>query len=155
MISPHGMNAPLRLMAAYQQAFPDQWPEMVVQAPGREMWVAAHGFGSTEFTLVAPDIEGRAIFNLRTLRSKRTLADRPLPRWARFPGGIALALSASGAEMGGVSAVILGDEPAGPRYQHALGMAFAALWCEHLALPYTTASLVELVDRVMWEYVEA
>src|SRR3990172_3911763 len=35
------INPPLRLLAAFQDTYPDQTPKRIVQAPGRDMWLAA------------------------------------------------------------------------------------------------------------------
>jgi hypothetical protein len=57
------------------------------------------------------------------------------------------------AEMPGVDVVVCGDEPAGPRYDFALGILFGALWSELNGQAVSEAELIELTDRVRREYV--
>ncbi len=148
------INPPLRLLVAFQQSYPSQEPEWIVQAPGREMWVAANITSSDKFTIVAPDLDARTKFDRRAAKSRRTFTNRPLPRWARYPAGVIITLYAEGMDTPGMEAIVAGEEPPGPRYDYALGMAFAALWHQFNQRPYTTDSLIELVDRVQREYVE-
>lgn len=145
-------NPPLRLLAAFQQAFPDQNPVHILKAPGREMWVAAGDVAGTSYTLVAPDLDGRVNFSRRTAKVKRTLLNRPLPRWSRYPAGVILALCDEGVDVNGISAVIVGEETQGPRYDHALGMTIAALWYHLNDLEFTTAHLIEVVKQVQHDY---
>ncbi len=146
-------DPPLRLLAAFQQAFPDQPMNWVIRAPGREMWLAAAQSGDEEFTIIAPDMGAvKAAFNLQSAKVKRTVLQRPLPPWARYPAGVTLLLAQSGIDTIGLNMVVIGDEPPGPRYNYALGMIFAALWHEFHELPYTMDDLITLVDRTRREY---
>ncbi len=147
-------NPPLRLLVAFQQSFPDSLPDWVICAPGREMWIAAAAARDGEFTLVAADLEGRATFNLQSARVKRTVTQRPLPRWARYPAGVTLLLAQAGVDVIGLRMVVMGDEPSGVRYDYALGMAFAALWHDLHSLPYTVDTLIDIVDRTRRDYVD-
>ncbi len=147
-------NPPLRLLVAFQQAFPDCLPDWVMRAPGREMWIAATQARESEFTLVAADLEGRVTFNLQSAKVKRSATQRPLPRWARYPAGVTLLLAQSGVDVIGLKMVVMGDEPPGVRYDYALGIAFAALWHDLHQLPYTTDKLIEIVDRTRRDYVD-
>lgn len=145
------INPPLRLLAAFQQNRPGT-PHWVLEVPGREMWVAAEVGQSGEYTILAPDLDGRTTFNRRSARSMRTVLSRPLPRWSRYIAGVTLALNDDGLQVPGAYAVIVGEEPPGPRYEHALGMACAALWYaynqEECALP----ELLDLMERVQHHY---
>jgi galactokinase len=129
-------------------------PEWIVQAPGREMWVAAMRDSYDKFTISVPDLEARATFNLRSAKTKMTNHNRPLPHWARYPAGVILALRDAEDESSGFQAIVIGEEPQGPRYQHAIGIAIAALWLHMRQQPYTTESLIELVERVRRDYVK-
>jgi hypothetical protein len=51
--------------------------------------------------------------------------------------------------------VICGDEPLGARYDHALGILFAALLRQVGGMPYDEQMLVEIAERARREYVEA
>jgi galactokinase len=146
-------DPPLRLLAAFQQAFPDQAMDWVIRAPGRDMWLAASHCDKAEFTIVAPDMGAlKATFSLQSAKVKRSVMQRPLPPWARYPAGVTLLLAQDGLDVVGLNMVVIGDEPPGPRYNYALGMTFAALWHDLLQLPYTMDDLIALVDRTRREY---
>jgi galactokinase len=147
-------NPPLRLLAAFQDACPGQPPEWIVRAPGREMWLAAIRVTLRQFTLIAPDLEARTTFDLRSARGRRTVDQRPLPRWAVYAAGVTLALVDQGLDITGLKLVAVGEEPPGPRYDYGLGMALAALWHDIYGLEYTIDRLIEVVDRARREYVE-
>lgn len=147
-------NPPLRLLVAFQQAFPDCLPDWVIRAPGRDMWIAAVPARDSEFTLVAADLDGRVTFNLQSAKTRRTVTQRPLPRWARYPAGVTLLLAQAGVDVIGLKMVVMGDEPPGVRYDYALGIAFAALWHDLHQLPYTVDDLIDVVDRTRRDYVD-
>jgi galactokinase len=147
-------DPPLRLLVAFQQAFPDHSPEWIIRAPGRDMWIAAVRAGSAQFTVAAPDLGGRATFSLQSAKSRLTVTRRPLPRWARYPAGVTILLDQEGLDVTGLNMVFAGEEPPGPRFDYALGMAFATLWHELHQQPYTVDDLIEIVDRARREYVE-
>ncbi|NWG18222.1 MAG: hypothetical protein HXY41_16485 [Chloroflexi bacterium] len=148
-------DPPVRLLVAFQQAYPEQTPERLVRAPGRDVWVAAARAASEHFTVTSPDHEARATFSLRSARLRRTVTQRPLPRWARYPAGVILTLGSGGLDIPGLNTVVLSGEPPGPAYEFGLGMAFAALGYEIHAQPYTSDMLIDVVDRARREYVEA
>lgn len=144
----------MRLLLAFQQIFPDLSADWIVQAPGREMWAAAAHDQRALFTLVLADGELRTSFNFRSAKLRTTVMQRPLPLWARYPAGVIVALREQGLEMGGFQAVLAGEEPPGPRHDHALGMAVAALGYEMHRHPYTAESLFDLVEQVRRDYVD-
>lgn len=147
-------DPPLRLLAAFQQAFPYETLHRVIRAPGREMWIAAAPAEFDHFTIVLPDLESaRATFNLQSAKRKLTVMQRPLPRWARYPAGVTLMLARDGLDVVGLNIVMMGDEPPGPRFDYALGMAFGALWHELYEIPYTVDDLIAIVDRTRRKYV--
>lgn len=148
-------DPPLRLLVAFQQAYPDQPMTWIFRAPGRDMWLAATQASSDLFTIVAADMEGRATFTLQSAKTKRTHQQRPLPLWARYPAGITLQLAQDGLDVMGLNMVVLGGETPGPRYDYAMGIVFAALWHEIYGRPFTTDTLIEIVDRTRREYVDA
>lgn len=147
------MDMPLRLLIAYQHEIAPQ-PEWIVQAPGREMWVAAAVPQSHQFHIQAPDLDARTSFDRRSAMNKRTLTNRPLPRWSRYLAGVVVALADAGLKLPGVQAIILGDEPQGPRYDYAMALAFAAFWREYNQFSVQAADLLELVEQVRRHYVE-
>jgi galactokinase len=142
----------VRLLAAFQQAYPDT-PTWIVHAPGREMWVAAALAGSDQFTLVAPDLEAQTAFTLRSAKLKQTVMQRPLPRWARYPAGVTLVLHDAGLDVAGMKLAVVGEEPPGPRFDYGIGIVFAALWHELHGQDYTIDQLIEIVDHARREYV--
>lgn len=145
----------MRLLLAFQQLYPAlTGPEWVIQAPGREMWAAAARQPGHEFTVAVPDLDARVTFSYRSARSHLSVLNRPLPRWARYAAGALLALRDAGIEPEGLVVVVAGTEPAGPRYEHAVGIAVAALSCACLDQLYAADDLIGLVERVRREYVE-
>jgi hypothetical protein len=148
-------DPPMRLLLAFQQQFPDCSPEWVLQAPGRDMWVAACPASDAQFTLTVPDLDARTTFSFRSARTRTTVFNRPLPNWARYPAGALLHLRDTGLESMGLQATLAGSEPAGPRYDFAMGVTLAALWHEIHEHSYTPNSLIELLEQVRRDYVEA
>lgn len=114
-------NPPLRLLAA-SQSLTEQAPQWVLKVAGREMWLAAHS-GERGVLLHVPDMNVRAHFDLRSAQQMQTLMGRPLPSWARPAAAALLALSEQNIALAPTVLVVVGDEPAGPRYEHALGMS--------------------------------
>ncbi|MCB9450398.1 MAG: hypothetical protein H6672_03110 [Anaerolineaceae bacterium] len=145
-------NPPIRLLAAFQERFPEQPLTWLVNAPGWEMWAAAAACDGHDLTLAVPDMEGQTTFSLRSAKGKRTVANRPLPRWARYPAGTLVALGDMGFEISGLNIAMVGEEPPGPRYDYALGVVFAALAYEIHGYDYTRANLIEVVERVRRDY---
>lgn len=146
-------DPPMRLLIGFQQAFPDATPAWIVQAPGREMWIAAAVEPATDYTLMIADSHLRVTFSLRSAKFKTTIMQRPLPLWARYPAGVLLALWDAGLGISGMQAVFAGEEPPGPRYDYAVGMAVAALAYQLHEQPCTAETLVELVEAVRRDYV--
>ena len=147
-------NPPVMLLAAFAESFPEQAVQFLARAPGREMWIAASYSCEEALTVVAPEVEGRATFNLQSAKVKQTITRRPLPRWARYPAGVILLLAQDGLDLSGLNMVVMGNEPPGPRFDYGSGMAFAALWHDIYQLDYTIDTLIDIVDRTRREYVE-
>ncbi|MBN8639947.1 MAG: hypothetical protein J0M07_31835 [Anaerolineae bacterium] len=148
---PLSVDPPIRLLIHYQTLYPDQSPQWIVVPPGRVMWVAAKPGEDERYTVYDVETETEATFSRQSAKSKRTVLNRPLPRWARYAAGVILLLD----DAPGVDAVICGDEAAGVRYEHSLGVAFTALMWEMLGLSYDERSLVDFTERVRREYVES
>ena len=146
------MNPPLRLLASFQQEVHKE-PQHIVQLHERKMWVAAEIAGGFSYTIIVPDLDVRATFDRRSARRKKTVRNRPLPSWAFYIGGAVGYLDRQGLELDGATIVIAGDEPAGPRFEHALGMAFTALWYQINEKPYTTDDLIRLMDTIRRDYI--
>ncbi len=147
-------DSPMQLLVAFQENYPTLMPERVVKAPGREMWIAALFNESAAFTLHAADLDSRVSFTYRSAKLMQTVHQRPLPRWARYPAGVLLLLREEGMELTGLAAVVVGTEPSGPRYEHAVGIVVAALWHEVHDRSYTPESLLELVERTRREFID-
>ncbi|CAG1769238.1 hypothetical protein BAC2_00164 [uncultured bacterium] len=149
-------DPPLRLVVKFQELYPNTPPPMVFQAPGRELWIAARANDREAYVLRSLDYNGAAptTFSLQSAKSRRTVLQRPLPRWARYPAGVIVQMSTSGLDLPGLDAVICGNEARGPRYEYGLGMLFAALCYEMNDQRYLADALTEVVDRVQREYME-
>jgi hypothetical protein len=152
--SSNGTNPPLRLLAAYQGAYPNSMPEYIVQAPEREMWIAANATNNGYFTIHSADFKRHTQFTWRSAKNKQTHLGRPLPAWARYPAGVIVKLCADGVDIKGIDAVVLGTEAKGPRYDFSTGLAFATLWHEITQKSYQVEGLIQLVDNIRRTYVE-
>ncbi|MGJ3240069.1 MAG: hypothetical protein ACFE0Q_15280 [Anaerolineae bacterium] len=148
------MNPPLRLLGAFQQAT-DKQPSMLLQLEERQMWVAAEITGGFPYTVIVPDLQARTTFDRRSAKLHKTTRNRPLPPWALYMAGVVAILDRDGLTLDGATIVIAGDEPPGPRYHHALGMAFTALWHQANDRTYNTDTLMSLMDEVRRTYVRS
>lgn len=144
------VDPPIRLLVHYQTLYPDTPPHWVIAPPGRTMWAAAKPADEDRYTIYDVESETQATFSRQSAKSKRTILNRPLPRWARYVAGVILLLDHAPS----VEAVICGDEPAGVRYEHSLGVVFTALMWEILGIDYDERALVDFTERVRREYVE-
>ncbi|MEP7292547.1 MAG: hypothetical protein ABI835_12235 [Chloroflexota bacterium] len=145
-------DPPIRLLAKFGAFFPSTSPQLIVQAPGREMWAAATFNGKAHFTVCSAELDAQTHFNYQSAKLKQATQRRPLPRWARYIGGVCVLIDV--AEMPGMDVVVCGNEPAGPRYEYALGILFAALWYEINAQTVSEDDLREIAERVRREYIE-
>lgn len=150
-------NPPLRLLAQFQESYPDHVPEIVFRVADREMWIAARLCDAEDRFSLSCVEAGSAVatFTRQSAKLKRTVAGRPLPRWARFPAGVTLALAEVGIDARGIEAVVCGDEPVGPRYDYALCLAFASLWSALADQPQPPTALQQIADTVVRDYIEA
>lgn len=153
-LNPSPSNPPLRLLGAFQHSYPENSPDWIARAPGRDMWIAAYPTGDGHFRISVPDLEAQTHFDRRSARSKQTVARRPLPGWARYLAGVVVMLSDQGMDFPGMCAVILGEEPSGPRYEYTLALALSALWHDYNHRAYTADSLLGLVEQVRRDFVE-
>ena len=96
----------------------------------RATCVAFSFLDSREITLRAVDLEQDTCFSPETLADKAQLDGSPLPDWARYPAGVAWALSERGLTVTGVQAVFASDVPrgAGLSSSASVELAFAILW---------------------------
>lgn len=154
MTLPLNTDPPIRLLAGFQNNYPQISPEYILQAPGRDMWVVAAVNDSHEFDLTAVDFDGRAAFSYQSAKVKQTVMRRPLPDWARYPAGVMIQLHNRGMDVSGIVAAVGGGEPPGPRYDYGLGIVIAALWHEICDEAYTANDLIAIVDHVRRDYIE-
>lgn len=135
------------------QTFGGHQPEWLVQAPGREMWIAAVTTEDHLYTVEAADHDSSVKFTHRSAKTGKTHLKRPLPDWARYPAGVVVTLGDGGLALPGFHAIILGDEPAGPRYDFSTGVAFAA-FCYRLAdVEADEGRLLDVAETVRREFI--
>lgn len=148
-------DPPVRLLAAFQIAFDEAEPDIILKAPGRDLWLAATPSADGTVQMFAPDLGRHTAFSVRSARARKTLLRRPLPAWARYVAGVIVAQYTDGLDVPGLQLVALGEELPGPRYHHALGLAVAALLYNLRQQPISDESLLEIVERARRDYVEA
>ncbi|NLX10474.1 MAG: galactokinase [Chloroflexi bacterium] len=150
MVSNGGL--PRSLLTRFHRAYPGHTPDVVVRAPGRvnllgghvdiqdgyvinitinrEIWLAA-AYGAAELVqLHAADLDESAALSLRRLDERADIMGGELPRWARYPAGVAWALQRRGLALNGMDAVFLGDVlmGAGLSSSAAVEEVFAIAW---------------------------
>ncbi len=92
--------------------------------------VAAAPLEGAQVHLCALDLGEQVRFSLEALETRRGLDGAPLPRWARYPAGVAWALRQAGLPVCGMQAVFASRVPmgAGLSSSAAVELAFAAAW---------------------------
>lgn len=146
------MDLPLRLLEAAEKAL-QQPTDCLIQIPERSIWaMAAVQANQASYQLIVPDLKGQTRFHRRGAKLQKNWWKRPLPHWARYAAGALLALEAEGLSVPSLKAVIVADESAGPRYDYAIGMAFAALIYAQHERPYPVETLLDLMERVRKNY---
>lgn len=145
------MNPPLRLLTAFQQHHPEP-PAHLLQVPGREIWIAA-ALGKKHFyTLLLPDMAASLTFDERSARRTATWAYHPAAARFRYVLAAARWLAWENLLPAGGRMVIAGNEPAGPRYHHALGMAFITLAYACHERDLGEAQLLSAMERIERDY---
>jgi len=145
---------PLRLLVQFQQRCPDTEPELVLQAPGRDLWMMAMLNTSGRVALASVELNARTVLSAHSARYKRTMLHRPLPKWSRYAAGVLISLDDSNLTVSGLTAVVGGDEPVGPRYEYTLGVLMAGLIYTVNQQSFTHSKLFEIADRARRDYVE-
>jgi galactokinase len=139
------------LKALFQQYFGDK-PTFLARAPGRvnllgehvdynqgpvlpaaidrDVWLAASQLDHDVIELVAHDLKRKISINLAKLNLKIDYQGRPLPKWAKYPAGVAWALREEGLNVRGVKVVYTSDIPIGSGLSSsaAVEMGFGVLW---------------------------
>lgn len=143
---------PRALFDAFTAAFPGRAPEIIARAPGRinllgghvdiqdglviniaidrGIWLVA-GRGQPGIArLYASDLGESVTLRLADLDTRTDADGRDLPRWARYPAGVAWALDRLGVPIAGLDAAFLGSLAmrAGLSSSAAVEMAFAVAW---------------------------
>ena len=165
-----------RAVRAFTEAFGSP-PAVIASAPGRvnligehtdynegwvlpvgidrRAWLAASPCPSSLVTLYAADLDESVTFRLTDLESGLDFAGRNLPRWARYPAGIAHSLQAAGHELVGLDAVLASDVPigAGLSSSAAVEVAFGLAWQTLSGLSLDRLTLARLCQQGENEYV--
>lgn len=146
------VNPPIRLLAAFEQFFGSDAPDLVVAAPGRACWAAVRFNGTTHYQVVNGDKQVRVKFDQRSARHKQTLLGRPIPRWARYAAGVTVSIQVR--MLPGADVVIISDEPPGIRTEHSVGILMAALWHEVNGETLDEQVLFQIAEQARREYIE-
>lgn len=149
-------DPPVHLLTGFQQVCPNQSPTWILQAPGREMWIAARPAEEIDgYTIYSVNYDATARFDWRSAKYFRSRIQRPLPAWSRYAAGVILALGPSPLDVPGLRAAIYYESVvSGPRHDHALGLVIAALWYKIHNTPVEQDVLLDLLDRVRRTYIE-
>jgi galactokinase len=96
----------------------------------RATYIAFSPADSENTTLWAADFDGMASFSAQTLNSKTQLDGSPLPAWAKYPAGVAWALSNKDLAIKGMNAVFTSEVPrgAGLSSSASVELSFAIAW---------------------------
>ena len=97
-------DPPIRLLAKFQELFPSTSPQLILKAPGREMWAAANFNGKSEIAVWSAEIAAHTTFTYQSAKQKQTVQRRPLPHWARYLSGVSVYIDVP--EMPGVDVVV-------------------------------------------------
>ncbi|GAB1422260.1 hypothetical protein MASR2M15_24830 [Anaerolineales bacterium] len=124
-MSASDFDPPLRLLSEFSQLLNGQEPRYVAPVEGREMWVAGETRSDKRITVIVAEYKKEVTFTTRSVCDYQTYRQRPLPEWARPFGDATLALIEADIPMQeGFYLAIAGNEPPGPRFRHALMLAF-------------------------------
>ncbi|MCU0513445.1 MAG: hypothetical protein MUE40_12860 [Anaerolineae bacterium] len=145
------VSPPLRLMSALHATFSGE-AAWLLPVPGRAMWAAGQPRPGLYHTVHLPDRGLMLRFAPAGLRRGRRASGAALPASVRYLAGAARLLLADGLPVPLITALIVGDEPAGPRYEHSLGLALLALWHTAAGQPVSESHLLLLMERVEREY---
>lgn len=146
-------DPPIRLLMAFHERLPMLEPDVLFQVPDHHLWLAAAFTPSERYTLTAFDLQPdvSVTFTRQSALARRTVLNRPLPRWARWPAGMIVLLGEPA--LPPMTGIIAGDEPPGPRYEYAIALLFAALWHEWQREPYLPGTLTDLAERVRRDFI--
>ena len=154
MTLPVSHDPPVRLLMAFHQRLPLHDPDLLFQAPDRDLWLAAAYTPGEQTMLTALDLypDVAVTFTRQSALGRRTVLNRPLPRWARWAAGTLVLLNEP--SLPPLTGILAGDEPPGPRYEYTISLLFGALWHEWQRIPDLPGDLTALAERVRREFVE-
>lgn len=154
MTLPISHDPPVRLLMAFHQRLPLHDPDLLFQVPERDLWLAAAYTPGEQTVLTALDLypDMAVTFTRQSALARRTVLNRPLPRWARWAAGTLVLLNEP--SLPPLTGLLAGNEPPGPRYEYTISLLFGALWHEWQRRPYLPGDLTALAERVRREFVE-
>src|SRR5512143_3346748 len=121
----------------------------------RATYVAFSPSGLDTTRVLALDFGAEAAFSPKTLQARTTVDGEPLPGWAKYPAGVAWALSAHGLAVRAMDAVIASEVPrgAGLSSSASVELAFAVAWQVLGGWSMAPMELAQLCQRAENEYV--
>jgi galactokinase len=121
----------------------------------RATYVAFSPSEDEQVTVRALDFEQRADFSAQTLKTKRQSDGSALLGWAKYPAGVAWALSQNGQTVGGMHALFSSAVPrgAGLSSSASVELAFAMAWMTLGGWRLPAMQLALLCQRAENEYV--
>lgn len=144
-------NPPLRLMVSLHDYLKGN-PDWLLTVPGREMWVAAQPNGKHYHLFALPDWNARLKFDALSIRRHKRTTGQSIPHRMRYLAAAAHFLQNEGVLVPGIKAVIVGNEPAGPRYEHSLGLALLTLWHSAAGKSVDAPVLMALMEKIERDY---
>lgn len=96
----------------------------------RATYIAFSPSATDRSTIVAVDLDQRAVFSVEGLPAKSQTDGSPLPEWAHYPAGVMWALREAGLATPAMDAVFLSNVPRGSGLSSSASveMAFALAW---------------------------
>lgn len=121
----------------------------------RATWVAFSPARAAHSTLLAADFSEETSFTSDSIQAKTDPEGRPFPEWARYPAGVAWALSEAGLETPILEAAFASDVPrgAGLSSSASVEMAFAVAWSALGGWSLPPMQLARLGQRAENQYV--
>src|SRR5574341_495692 len=162
---------PAQLRDAFRAVFGGE-PDFTVRAPGRAdllgshtdynqgwvlplainraAWLAVRVAPDEMATVHALDLGKQISFSLKELH-----IDHSLPRWARYPAGVAWSLQQAGIETPGIQAVLHSDVPvgAGVSSSAAVEVAYGLAWMRLAGVEVERMALAQVCQRAENEFV--
>jgi hypothetical protein len=162
--SPH-TDPPLHLMMLFARLAPDRQPDLIARLPERDLVIAvlmhaAEPLQTVRYTLQSAEMGGDApvVFTWQSAKARRGQNGRPLARWAQYVAGAVAAVELPAGTPGGdgFTAAFSGGEPAGPRYEFAVGLLMTAVLASLHPdrARFTPAAVMSIAERVRREYVD-